>query len=138
MGGTVGGLWGDSIIRRRGGGRMLVAALAALAAAPLAFFGIRQSAGALALAVPLLTLTYGLLNMYYGLVYASIQDIVAPALRGTTMAIYFLFMYLGGASFAPAITGRLSDFMSHRASPLSVPIKSPEASRPTFLHHTIL
>lgn len=116
FGGTVGGFWGDFIVRRRPGGRMLVAALAALAAAPLAYFGIRQSAGALAVALPLLTLTYGLLNMYYGLVYASIQDIVAPALRGITMAVYFLFMYLGGASFGPVLTGRLSDLMAHRAA----------------------
>jgi len=138
MGGTVGGLWGDSIIRRRADGRMLVAALAALAAAPLAFFGIRQSAGALALAVPLLTLTYGLLNMYYGLVYASIQDIVAPALRGTTMAIYFLFMYLGGASFGPVITGRLSDFMAHRAAALAGAEKVTEAFRATGLQQAML
>jgi MFS family permease len=138
LGGTVGGFWGDSIIRRRADGRMLVAALAALAAAPLAFFGIRQSAGALALAVPLLTLTYGLLNMYYGLVYASIQDIVAPALRGTTMAIYFLFMYLGGASLGPVITGRLSDFMAHRAAALAGAEKVTEAFRATGLQQAML
>lgn len=138
LGGTLGGFWGDAIVRRRADGRMLVAALAALAAAPLAFFGIRQSAGALALAVPLLTLTYGLLNMYYGLVYASIQDIVAPALRGTTMAIYFLFMYLGGASLGPVITGRLSDFMAHRAAALTGAEKVTEAFRATGLQQAML
>jgi MFS family permease len=66
--------------------------------------------------VVFLTAAYGLLNMYYGLVYASIQDIVAPALRGTAMAIYFLVMYMGGASFGPVITGKLSDFLAHRAA----------------------
>jgi MFS family permease len=115
-GGTVGGFWGDSIVKRGSHRRMFVAALAALAAAPFAYFGIRQGLGALTLAVVLLTISYGLLNMYYGLVYASIQDIVAPALRGTAMAVYFLFMYLLGASFGPYLTGKLSDLMARRAA----------------------
>ncbi len=115
-GGIIGGFWGDSIAGRRAGGRMRIAAISALAAAPLAFFGVRQSVGGLEIAVALLAGAYGLLNMYYGLVYASIQDIVAPKLRGKAMAIYFLVMYLGGASFGPVITGKLSDFMAHRAA----------------------
>src|SRR5499433_1731354 len=73
LGGVIAGAWGDHIVRRSANGRMLTAAVAALAAAPLAYFGIRQQYGALALALTLLTLSYGLLNMYYGLVYASIQ-----------------------------------------------------------------
>ncbi len=116
LGATVGGSWGDSLIGRTSHRRLAIAALAALAAAPLAWFGIRQSWGMLALAVPLLTGAYGALNMYYGLVYACIQDIVAPALRGTAMAVYFLVMYLGGASFGPLITGKLSDALAHRAA----------------------
>jgi MFS family permease len=115
-GGTIGGFWGDSIVNRGAHRRMFVAALAALAAAPFAYFGIRQGLGALTLAVVLLTISYGFLNMYYGLVYASIQDIVAPALRGTAMAVYFLFMYLLGASFGPYVTGKLSDMMARRAA----------------------
>jgi predicted MFS family arabinose efflux permease len=138
LGGTVGGFWGDFIVRRRADGRMLVAALAALVAAPLAYFGVQQSAGALALAIPLLTLTYGLLNMYYGLVYASIQDIVAPALRGTTMAIYFLFMYLGGASFGPVLTGKLSDLMGRRAAAAAGSPAVSEAFRALGLQQAML
>ena len=98
---------------------MMIAAVAALAAAPLAYFGIHQTFGALAIAIPLLTLTYGLLNMYYGLVYASIQDIVAPSLRATSMAIYFLAMYLGGASWGTVIIGKLSDRWAQRAAALA-------------------
>ncbi len=116
LGGTLGGYWGDRIVRRRPDGRMLIAALAALIASPAAFLGVSQGWGSLYLAVIFLTLAYGLLNMYYGLVYASIQDFVAPAVRGTAMAIYFLVMYLGGASFGPVITGKLSDFMARRAA----------------------
>src|SRR5262249_3132320 len=79
----------------------------------------RQQYGALAVAVPLLTAAYGLLNMYYGLVYASIQDIVAPALRGTSMAIYFLVMYLIGASLGTVIIGEMSDKFARHAADLA-------------------
>lgn len=116
LGGSLGGFWGDAIVHRRADGRMLIAAGAAVCAAPLAYFGIRQPLGMLPLAILLLTPTYGLLNMYYGLVYAALQDIVAPQLRATAMAIYFLFMYLGGASFGPQLTGKLSDNLAHRAA----------------------
>ena len=71
------------------------------------------------LAVPLLTAAYGLLNMYYGLVYASIHDIVPPSLRGTSMSIYFLVMYLGGASWGTLIIGKLSDRFALRAAHLA-------------------
>jgi MFS family permease len=115
-GGSVGGFWGDSIVRRRPNGRMLAASLAALVAVPLSYVAVSQGVGHLALTISLLTLTYGFLNTYYGLVYASIQDIVAPTLRGTAMAVYFLVMYLGGASFGPVLTGRLSDRLALRAA----------------------
>lgn len=119
MGGLVAGIWGDRVVRRNPSGRMMIAAVAALLAAPLAYFGIHQTYGAVAIAIPLLTLTYGLLNMYYGLVYASIQDIVAPSLRATSMAIYFLVMYLGGASWGTVIIGKLSDRWAQRAAALA-------------------
>jgi MFS family permease len=116
FGGMIAGWLGDRIAHRSRSGRMKIAAIAAFIAVPLSYFGIRQGYGGLALALPLLTIAYGLLNMYYGLVYAAIQDIVAPALRGTTMAIYFLVMYLGGASWGSLVIGNLSDrFALHAA-----------------------
>jgi MFS family permease len=115
-GGTIGGFWGDSIVTRGTHRRLLAAAIAAFAAAPFAYLGVRQVLGALTLAVIMLTLSYGLLNMYYGLVYATIQDIVGPKLRGMAMAVYFLCMYLLGASFGPYVTGKLSDMMARRAA----------------------
>ena len=53
--------------------------------------------------------------MYYPGVYASIQDVVPPALRGTAMAIYFLAMYLFGGSFGPVLVGKLSDYFLRHA-----------------------
>jgi predicted MFS family arabinose efflux permease len=116
LGGLTAGRVGDRVAAKRKDGRMRAAALAALIAAPLTFFGILQPAGAVAIALPLLGLAYGFFNMYYGLVYSSIHDIVSPSLRGTTMAFYFMVMYLGGASFGSLITGNLSDRMARRAA----------------------
>lgn len=113
-GGLLAGRLGDRIIHDRQNGRMLCAAAVAAIGAPVAWLGI--SAGGAYAAIALLTLAYGSLNSYYGLVYSAIQDIVAPAMRGTAMAIYFMAMYLCGASFGPLLTGRLSDRMARRAA----------------------
>jgi MFS family permease len=49
-------------------------------------------------------------------VYASIQDIIAPAMRGTAMAIYFCAMYFLGAILGPVATGWASDHFARRAA----------------------
>ena len=84
--------------------------------------GRRRSVGVLAI------IGYGLLQMYYGLVYASIQDLVAPPARGRAMSVYLVATYLGGASWGPVATGRLSDWLA-RGSGLSG-----EAARAAGLH----
>jgi MFS family permease len=113
-GGLLAGRWGDRVIRQRKNGRLLAAAAIAAIGAPAGYLGIGAS-GAVA-AIALITVAYGTLNAYYGLVYSAIQDIVAPAMRGTAMAIYFMAMYMCGASFGPLLTGKLSDMMAHRAA----------------------
>jgi MFS family permease len=57
-----------------------------------------------------------LFYIYYPSVYASIQDLFEPRLRGTAMAVYFLVMYLCGGAFGPLIVGRLSDSLAARAA----------------------
>src|SRR5579872_283872 len=116
---TTGGILGDLAIRKWQNGRMLAAALSALLAAPLALWSVMQPAGSWVATIVLMCAAYGLLNMYYGMVYSSIHDIIAPALRGTAMSIYFMAMYLCGASFGPLFTGRLSDTLARRAATLS-------------------
>ena len=137
LGGWIAGQLGDRMVQG-GRGRMQIAAIAALLAAPLSYFGIRQGYGALSLVLPLLTLSYGLLNMYYGLVYAAIQDIVAPALRGTTMAMYFLVMYLSGASWGTVIIGKMSDHFALQAAHLAGLQKINEAARAIGLQQALL
>jgi predicted MFS family arabinose efflux permease len=118
-GGALAGYLGDIAIRRRRDGRLRVAATTSLIAAPLACVAILQPAHSLLPAAIFLTLAYALLTSYYGLVYSAIQDLVAPNQRGTTMAIYFMAMYMCGASFGPLLTGRLSDLLAHRAATLA-------------------
>lgn len=110
LGAAAAGLLGDRAARPAP--RLRLASSAALLAALPAFAAIRFGTGALVL----LMLAYGLLQMYYGLVYAAIQDMVVPGLRGTAMAVYFMAMYLFGASFGPLLTGRLSDYLARRAA----------------------
>jgi len=135
---TTGGILGDWAIRWRQNGRMLAASVAALAAAPMALFSVLLPAGSWIGVTVLMCAAYGLLNMYYGMVYSSIHDIVAPALRGTAMSVYFLAMYLCGASFGPVITGRLSDVMARRAAALAGSSVITEAARATGLQQAML
>jgi predicted MFS family arabinose efflux permease len=113
LGAVLAGLWGDRVF---GHGRLLMAAGAALLAAPLAWAAIGLPAGNAAGALALIMPAYGLLQMYYGLVYAALNDIVQPALRGTAMAGYLLVTYLGGAAFGPLLTGLLSDHFARQAA----------------------
>ena len=136
-GGAIAGAWGDRVIRKRKDGRMLSASAAALTAAPLALIGIRQPAGAAVASIVLIMVAYGFLNMYYGLVYSAIHDIVAPAVRGTAMSIYFLAMYLCGASFGPLITGRLSDYLARSAAHAAGRAAVGEAYRAIGLHQAM-
>jgi MFS family permease len=76
--------------------------------------------------------------MYYGLVYASIQDIVAPALRGTSMAIYFLVMYVLGASWGTLIIGKMSDLFALHAAHMAGVDKITEAFKAIGLQQALL
>jgi MFS family permease len=123
LGAVAAALLGDRVKNR-----LYLAAGASLAAAGPVYGALGMPAGSPAGAVCLAMTGYGLLQMYYGLVYAAIQDVVAPAMRGRAMAVYFLVTYLGGASWGPLLTGRLSDFLARRSG------LGAEASRAVGLH----
>jgi predicted MFS family arabinose efflux permease len=138
LAGLVGGLTmaakGD---RWTGGARLRASAILTIAAVPLTTAGILlpREAGASAWAAVLIVVGYGLLNTYYALTYAAIQDLVAPHLRATAMSIYFLAMYVCGGAFGPMLTGRLSDALAHRALLSGLPT---EAARAAGLHEAML
>jgi MFS family permease len=108
--------WGDGVARRWPGGRLSLAAGASALATVPAALALRVPAGNAQAAVCLAMVAYGLLQTYYGLVYAALHDVVGPALRGTAMSVYLLVTYLCGASFGPLLTGRLSDYFARAAA----------------------
>jgi predicted MFS family arabinose efflux permease len=126
LGAAAAGLLGDRVSNRL----WLAAAASCVAALPI-LAGIGMPAGQPGAAVCLAMAGYGLLQMYYGLTYAAIQDIVAPDMRGRAMAAYFMVTYLGGASWGPLLTGRLSDWFARRSG------LGAEAARATGLHQAM-
>jgi len=114
-GGLLGGQLGDRVASNARNARLWMAAIIALLSAPFMLYGITRPAGFAPAALVAIAIAYGGFNSYYGIVYSSIQDIVAPNQRGFTMSIYFMAMYLCGASFGPLLTGGLSDHMARRA-----------------------
>jgi MFS family permease len=132
--GLAGGLgmaaFGD---RWSGGRRLHASAVLTLAAAPFCLAGILLSPGVTssAVAAALIVAGYGLLNTYYALAYAAIQDLVAPHRRATAMSLYFLAMYVCGGAFGPMLTGRLSDALAGRALMTGA---APDAARAAGLH----
>jgi MFS family permease len=134
LGAIAAGVYGDRVIGIGQNGRVRLAAAAAALAAPLALAGILVPAGRAAVAIPLFMLAYGLWQMYYGLVYSAIHDIVSPSLRGTAMAAYLMVMYLCGGSFGPLVTGRLSDHFA-RVAAGGLPVT--EAAKAVGLHQAM-
>jgi MFS family permease len=111
----LGGWACDRLGRRRVSGRLEVSTLALAVATPCIFLALGQPGhevlGFIAWMLPACLLLY----VYYSGVYATIQDIVEPALRGTAMAVYFFAMYLL-AAFGPVITGAISDHFARQAA----------------------
>lgn len=112
----IGGALADQWAMKRKDGRLLVAAIATGVSAPLMWAALARPASDRVLFVVLGSLACAFMYVYYASVYATLQDVVAPSLRGTAMALYFFAMYVLGASFGPLATGMLSDFFTRRAA----------------------
>jgi MFS family permease len=111
----LGGWAADRAAQFHANGRLLVSFGATLIAAICLGLAFSQLAGHVTAFVVLLGTGCMIAFAYYASVYATIQEIVPPSLRGTAMALYFLAMYLLGGSFGPVLTGKLSDYFAHRA-----------------------
>jgi MFS family permease len=114
MGMLLGGWLGDRVARSRVSGRLELAGVAAFLATPCLWLALQQPSGSpwsfSALMLPACVLLY----VYYSTVYATIQDVVEPARRGTAMAVYFFVFYLFTAVGLYAF-GWLSDFLAGQA-----------------------
>ncbi|HEV8002914.1 MAG TPA: MFS transporter [Planctomycetaceae bacterium] len=110
-----GGLLADLRQRSRPNGRLQVASAAMFLSAPLIYLGLDQAPGSIAGFMIFLGTGVMFMYVYYASVYAAIQDVIEPGLRGTAMALYFFAMYLVGGAFGSSVTGKLSDVLSRRA-----------------------
>lgn len=110
------GWLGDRAFRHTVRGRLHVAWIGLAAAAPCLLVALAAPPGQLWWCVAGLLPGCVLMYAYYGTVYATIQDIVEPALRGTAMAVYFCAMYLLGAVLGPVGMGWLSDHFARQAA----------------------
>jgi MFS family permease len=111
----LGGWAADRLATRRPSGRLLLTSAWILASVLLMYLSLNLPAGRVFALVVLMGAAWMFNYMYYPGVYASIQDVVPPALRGTAMALYFMAMYLFGGSFGPVLVGKLSDYFVRRA-----------------------
>ncbi len=112
----LGGILGDSIVRRKPNGRLVVATVAIFISAPLMFFGIARPVGDLVGFTLLAGLGMASMYVYYSTVYSAIQDVIEPSLRGTAMSLYFFAMYVLGASLGPVGMGFLSSYFTRNAA----------------------
>jgi predicted MFS family arabinose efflux permease len=115
----LGGWASDRAVAWREDGRLLTSALALGLVVPFALAFLGQAPGPRLGTAVLLCLSVLPLYVYYAPVYATLQEIVEPSLRGTAMAVYFFAMYLLGASLGPVGTGALSDALAARAALLA-------------------
>jgi len=112
----VGGWFGDHAIRRGPAGRLMIPCRAAAIAVVPILVGLLLPSGLPWPCAVCLLLGCGLLYFYYGTVYATIQDLHRPEQRGLAMSTYFCGMYLLGAIWGNAATGKLSDYFAVKAA----------------------
>jgi MFS family permease len=129
-----GGWASDRLSRRRADGRLLLAAGTMLASVPCVFLALAQPPGSIVPFMIPMALGTTLSFVYYATVYAAIQDVVAPRLRGSAIAVYFFAMYVMGASMGTYVTGKLSDFLARRAMAEAGAPAMTEAFRAVGLH----
>ncbi len=111
----LGGWAADRIAAVRSNGRLLLSSASLLLAASFIYSALSVSQGQSILFGALMGMGCLFGYVYFSCVYATIQDIVPPSLRGTAMALYFFAMYLLGGSFGPVLTGKLSDYFARLA-----------------------
>ena len=134
LGLLIGGTLGDRLRVKMANGRLLVAAVAMLCAAPCIYIALEQPKGGVAVFTILMATSSACTFVYYATVYSAIQDIVPPQMRGTAVSVYFFAFYVLGAAFGPTIMGTLSDNLAHTAMLTAGASEMTNAFRATGLH----
>ncbi len=115
LGLLLGGWLGDRLRVQRENGRLMLAAITMLIAAPCVYFALQQPKGSTGMFTLLMGAASAMTFVYYSTVYSAIQDVVPARLRGTAVSVYFCAMYVLGASFGSTIMGGLSDYFANEA-----------------------
>jgi predicted MFS family arabinose efflux permease len=110
-----GGWLSDKISAKRRDGRLLLSACSMAIAAPCIYLALDQPKGSIAAFMSFMAVGTMTMFVYYATVYAAIQDVIEPRLRGTAVAIYFCAMYVFGGAFGTLGLGMLSDHFARRA-----------------------
>ena len=133
IGMLLGGWLGDRAGKRGAAGRLRLATLGSLIAAPLLWLALEQPRGdAWGFATYLFCAVLAI-YLYYGTVYAAIHDLVPAPMRGMAMSVYFFVFYIFTA-IGLVFFGRLSDTMAARALASGV---SAAESRALGLHDAL-
>jgi predicted MFS family arabinose efflux permease len=132
-----GGWLADRLSVKRRDGRLLLSACSMAIAAPSIFLALNQPKGSTTAFMMLMAVGSMTMYVYYATVYAAIQDVIAPRLRGTAVAIYFCAMYLLGASLGPVGMGMLSDHFAHAAMRQASAAAMTEAFKASGLHSAL-
>jgi len=111
----LGGHLSDKWAARRPDARLLLCGWATLGSLPLVLLALQRPRGDAAGFALLMGLAVLLMYVYYGSIYAALQDVVPSRLRGSAVALYFFAMYVLGASLGPFLTGALSDRLARHA-----------------------
>lgn len=114
LGMLIGGWLGDRAGRRGAAGRLQLAMVGCLLAAPLLWLALEQPRGEAWGFAGLMFAAVLTLYFYYSTVYAAIHDLVPSRMRGMAMSVYFFVFYIFTA-IGLIVFGRLSDTMAVRA-----------------------
>jgi MFS family permease len=112
----LGGALGDWANKRRTDGAMIIVTVATLLSIPFFFFALGAEAGNVKTFLFLMGGSVAFMYFYYSIIYATIANVTEPASRGSAMAVYFMAMYLLGASFGPYVVGAISDYFTSQAA----------------------
>ena len=113
LGTLIGGWLGDRAGRHGAAGRLRLATIGCLIAAPLFWLALEQPRGSAAGFAGYLFAAVLALYFYYSSVYAAIHDLVPSGMRGTAMSVYFFVFYVFTA-IGLVVFGKLSDTMAAR------------------------
>jgi MFS family permease len=133
-----GGVLADWARRKSPRGRMLVGALSLVVLTPCLYLALRLPAGSITPFILLMGGGWTFYFVYYVTVYPTVQDVVAPELRGTAMAVYFFAMYVLGGAFGTSALGFLSDHFARRAMVESGETLLGEVHRASGLHDALM